>query len=503
MPPLRRLTSLLVLAGLAACQDYAYKGSDDAPQPYDTGEPFTPPIDTSSAPDIVVSPASVDLGDVDAYSALHAALVVSNVGSADLHIAAATSAWSASPDLSGTTLASGASVTVDLSTTAEVGEQTATYDVASDDPDAPLVSTPLRYTGVDDPCSWSHWRPDDGCDGGWTGTGSDGEATLTAWNPLTTTLTDAAAGVTLRVADETGFRVDDEVFLYDAASGAYAFGRLMGLAPLTLGDAVAFPAGSIVQRVPHYTDVTVDGDVDGARVVFRACGTVTVNGHLGARGGGWAGGQRTTGIPELGWQGASEAGGGGQSTAANGTAGGGGGASCNVHTDGGGGGHATPGAQGGSDSGYPCVGVAGFGGGTVGEPTLAALHYGGAGGSGYLDTDATVGSYGGKGGNGGGLVRIVAEGFVGGGVIEADGGAGEDGHWIGGASPGGGGGGAGGSLWLVGPVDVALSAVGGAGGVGSEAGSGPTLGGAGGEGRIRVDGDLRGAATPGAYLGCE
>lgn len=501
---MRRFTTLLcVLAALPACQDYAYKGSDDAPQPYDTGEPFTPPVDTASAPDIVVSPAAVDLGEVDAYTVLHATLVVSNVGSADLHIAAATSAWDAAPALTGTTLAPGASVTVELSTTAEVGDQTATYDVQSDDADAPLVSTPLRYTGLDDPCSWSHWRPDDGCDGGWTGTGTDGEATLTTWNPLTTALTDAVSGTVAHVADETGFRVDDEVFLYDAASGAWAFARVVGLAPLTLGDAVTFPAGSVVQRVPHYTDVTVDGDVDGARVVFRACGTVTVRGHLGARGGGWAGGARTTGIPELGWQGQSEAGPGAQSTAANGTAGGGGGASCNVHTDGGGGGHATAGTQGGSDSGYPCVGVAGYGGGTVGEPTLAALYYGGAGGSGYLDTDATAGSYGGAGGGGGGLVRIVAEGFVGEGVIEADGGAGQDGYWIGGASPGGGGGGAGGSVWLTGPVDTALSAVGGQGGEGSEAGSGITRGGAGGEGRIRVDGALRGAATPAAYLGCE
>jgi hypothetical protein len=494
---------LLVLASLPACQDYKLKGGDAEPAPYDTGEPYTPPVDTSSAPDIVVSPAALDLGDVDAYTRISGSVTVSNVGSAVLHIATATSAWDASPDLGGTTLAPGESVPVELATTAGVGEQTASFVVESDDPDSPVVTTPLRYNGIDDPCSWTHWRPDTGCDGGWPGTGSDGEIALTEWAPVTSTLTVAAAGTTLSLAEEGRFAVDDEVFLYDALTGTSAFGHVIGIAPITLMDPVYFPVGSVVQRVPHYTNVTVDGDVEGGRVVFRACGTVTVNGRLGAQGGGWVGGPRTTGIPELGWQGASELGYGGQSTAPNGTSGGGGGASCNVHTDGGGGGHATAGAQGGSDSGYPCVGVAGYGGGTRGDSTLVAMYYGGAGGSGYLDTDATAGSFGGAGGGGGGVVRIVAYAFDGSGVINADGGLGEDGYWIGGASPGGGGGGAGGSLWLTGDVGTTLSAIGAQGGIGSEAGGGPTRGGTGGDGRIRVDGTLAGTATPSAFLGCE
>ena len=503
LPPLRRPLLTLLVASLAGCEDYALKVQETGNPGFDTGDTYTPPVDTSSAPDILVTPSSMDLGEVDAYTVVHGPGRISNIGSADLHLTSVISGWALSPDPTGTTLAPGSSVDVDLSILAEVGEQTSTWVVGSDDPETPEVTVPLRYLGLDAPCSWSRWKPDDGCDGGWPGTGDDGEANLTAWTPVTTTLEMPAAGTTLALADESGFSVDDEVFLYDAITGASAFGHVVGIGPVTLQDAVSFPAGAVVQRVPQYTNVNVDGDVFGALVVFRACGTVTVNGRLGAQGLGWTGGRQTTGVPELGWQGESELGPGAQLTAANGTAGGGGGTSCNVHTDGGGGGHATPGAQGGSYSSFPCVGTAGFGGGMIGEPSLAAMYFGGAGGSGYLDTDATPGSYGGAGGGGGGIVRVVAQAFEGAGVIEADGAQGEDGHWIGGASPGGGGGGAGGSLWLTGDVGTTLSALGGSGGIGSEAGSGPTRGGQGGDGRVRVDGALTGASSPSAYLGCD
>lgn len=502
VPP-RHSPVLLLLVSLPGCAEYALKAVETGTPGFDTGDTYAPPVDTSSAPDILVTPSAIDLGEVDAYTIVHGSGTITNVGSADLHLTSVTAGWTIMPDPSGTTLTPGSSVDVDLSVLAGVGEQASTWVAGSDDPDTPEVTVPLRYLGIDDPCSWARWEPDDGCDGGWHGTGHDGEVDLTSWTPVTTTLSTPAAGTTLGLADESGFAVDDEVFLYDAATGTAAFGHVVGIGPVTVQDAVSFPAGTVVQRVPHYTDVTVDGDVQGSLLVFRACGTVTVNGRLGAAGTGWTGGRATTGIPEPGWQGASEVGPGAQLTAANGTAGGGGGTSCNVHTDGGGGGHATPGAQGGSYSGYPCVGIAGLGGGTIGDPSLAGLFFGGAGGSGYLDTDATAGSYGGAGGGGGGIVRIIATGFGGSGVIEADGARGVDGYWIGGASPGGGGGGAGGSVWLTGDVTMALSAVGGEGGIGSEAGSGQTRGGLGGDGRVRVDGLLTGTASPSAFLGCE
>ena len=486
-----------MLSWLLACSDYTIEETTKDP-PFDPGDSADDDTD-EGAPDIDVSPVSYDAGDVEVGALVSTRLTVSNLGDAPLEIDGATTPWTTT--FASVTLAPYESTLLEVSTSALVGLHEDSVSIASDDPDEPLVVVPLAYRGLD-PCSWEQWKPDDGCDGGWPGTGVDGEVTLASWSPNATTLAAPASGATLDVADENGFAVDDEVFLHDPVAGAWAFARVVGVVPLTLADAVDFPAGTVVQRVPHYTNVRVDETVSGARVVFRACGTVTVEGRLGADGGGWAGGQRTTTIPELGWQGRSEAGGGAQSDAANGTGGGGGSESCNVHTDGGGGGHATDGTQGGDNLPFSCGGTGGLGGGTIGEPTLAALFFGGGGGGGYLDTDATAGSYGGAGGGGGGLVRIVALGFDGGGFVGADGASGEDGHWIGGASPGGGGGGAGGSVWLTGPVAVRLSADGAGGGVGSEAGSGPTNGGTGGEGRIRVDGTLSATTSPEAYEAC-
>jgi hypothetical protein len=493
---------VVILLLLAACSDY--KIQSDAPDPTfdpgDTARPFDTAVDPG-VPDIDVNPLSWDAGDVDLASTVSTTVSVANLGDATLTLSDVVSDWTLSEGLAGLELAPGDSTVLGVSTLARAGDQTGTVTFSSDDPDEPTVVVTLAYHGLD-PCSWELWKPDDGCDGGWPGTGVDGEVTLTSWAPTTTTLTTAAAGTVLAVADETGLYPDDELFLHDAASGRWAFARVVGIAPLTVEDPVDLPAGATVQRVPHYTNVHVDGAISGSRVVFRACGTVTVDGRLSADGGGWPGGRETTGIPELGWQGESEVGAGAQSDQANGTGGGGGSTSCNVHTDGGGGGHATAGLQGGDDRAYPCGGTGGLGGGTIGEETLTGLFFGGGAGGGYLDDDATAGSFGGAGGAGGGLVRIVATGFDGTGVIAADGGAGEDGFWIGGASPGGGGGGAGGTVWLTGPTAVTLSAVGGLGGIGSEAGSGPTNGGTGGDGRIRVDGALTATATPSAYAGC-
>jgi len=148
------------------------------------------------------------------------------------------------------------------------------------------------------------------------------------------------------------------------------------------------------------------------------------------------------------------------------------------------------------------MGTGGLGGGVIGEASLARLYLGGGGGSGYLDTDAGSGSLGGAGGAGGGLVYIVAATTEGPGTISADGAPGDDGVWFGGASPGGGGGGAGGTVWLHGPVYLNVSALGGEGGIGSEAGRYSTLGGAGGDGRIRIDGAFSGAANPERYPAC-
>ncbi|MFZ5475761.1 MAG: hypothetical protein ACOZNI_03205 [Myxococcota bacterium] len=492
-----------MLAWLFACSDYELN-EEPKEVPFDSGgDTSSPFVDTGEPlPDIAVDPSEYDAGDVLEGSPVTVTVTLSNVGDAALSLALVESGWGMDVDLTGSAIPPNGGASVTLSTVAVAGEVADVLRVRSDDPDEPIVEVPLRYRGVS-PCSWELWHPDTCEDGGWGGTGADGEGVLSGdFAPTVTTLTADVAGTVLAVADETGFAVDDEVFLH-GADGSYAFARVVGLAPLTVQDAVAFSAGTVVQRVPHYTDVRVEG-ASGARVVFRACGTVSLSGDLSAAGLGWAGGQRTTTIPELGWQGASETGAGGQSNLANGTGGGGGSESCNVHADGGGGGHATAGAKGGDWDSYPCGGPGGDGGGTIGDASLATLHLGGGGGGGYLDNDAGGGSYGGRGGAGGGIVRVVATGgFTGAGAIRADGAAGEDGFYAdGGASPGGGGGGAGGSVWLVGDVGVAVSAAGGAGGVGSEAGGSPTTGGQGGDGRVRIDGAVSGTVSPEPYLGC-
>ena len=99
-------------------------------------------------------------------------------------------------------------------------------------------------------------------------------------------------------------------------------------------------------------------------------------------------------------------------------------------------------------------------------------------------------------------MRIVADGFGGIGEIRANGQRGQDGHWVGNASPGGGGGGAGGTVWLIGPASVAVSAVGAVGGEGSEAGGTLSAGGTGGDGRVRIDGAFTGVSTPDPYATC-
>lgn len=380
-----------------------------------------------------------------------------------------------------------------------------TSDTVTTTPPLDSDSAGRVETAEPGPCSWERWEDDAACTGGWGGTARDGTVRLDgAFAPFQTTLTtDAGAATSLAVADTSGLAVDDEVLVH-TPDGTALFVRVLSTGGTTLrvGTPVTAAAGSVVQRVPHYQDVTV-GTLTGSRVVFRVCGAVTVEGAIDATGAGWPGGRRATGIPEVGWQGAGSGGAGGQSDAANGTGGGGGAASCNVHADGGGGGHATAGGAGQNDAGYPCVGPGGTGGGTIGDPTLATLHFGGGGGSGYLDNDASAGSWSGAGGAGGGIVYLVARGgLLGAGVIRADGAPGEDGNWIGAASPGGGGGGAGGSIRLIGDTAVALSALGATGGTGSEAGAGPTRGGFGGAGRIRVDGRLDGTASPAALEGC-
>lgn len=521
--PRPRAALLLVgLLPLGGCSEYEVIGQKDElgggadSGPAGGGDSADPDTDTDTAvdtaeepePDIEVSPDDHDAGTVEEGSLVEVDILVRNVGEADLHLFSGSSGWSLSPDPADVILAPDETLVLHLETTAEVGDWTDALLLQSNDPDEAELTVPLAYR-VPDPCSWESWLADDTCEGGWPGTGVDGDVTLSGdFAPLSTTLSTAVtAGTALQVADATGFAVDDEVVL-QAADGTFLLGRvsLVGTGTIELSEAVSAPEGATVQRVPHYRRVTVDEELTGSLVVFRACGDLRLDADLSADGGGHAGGQRATAIPEEGWQGSSELGAGTQSASANGTGGGGGSWSCNVHADGGGGGHATAGTEGGDWDSYYCGGPGGSGGGTVGDELLSTgLFFGGGGGSGYYDNDAGAGGWGGAGGDGGGIVYIVVRDGIGGqGRVLARGDHGEDGYWpTGGTSPGGGGGGAGGTIFIVGDGKVDLDASGGEGGEGSEAGMNPTSGGTGGVGRIRVDGSWSGDASPELVSGCD
>jgi hypothetical protein len=283
----------------------------------------------------------------------------------------------------------------------------------------------------------------------------------------------------------------------------------------------------MVQRVPHYTDVSINtgssltcdafnGDKGGV-LVFRANGTITVNtadgitasnkgfrGGIGINGGG-PGGETYNGVGGTGgsgWDGdgtTNQGGGGGAASYSyNGsgsgsgglgsTGGGGGGGGSRFQGSGGSiGGNGGGGGYGGVGSGYqPGSGTTGGnggvgpggGGGGYGNSNLYSRVFlgsgGGAGGSGGV---AFVGSgKGGNGGNGGGIVYIAATNITvnNGCSIHSQGNNGLNGVFNGGRG-GNGGGGAGGS------VAILASQINNFGTISATGGSGP--GGAGGGGR--------------------
>lgn len=254
----------------------------------------------------------------------------------------------------------------------------------------------------------------------------------------------------------------------------------------------AYAVGTFLQKVPHYTDVTIgpSGSLSGQIVFFRASGTVDIQGAIDTDGRGYLGGDSGGSNPE---QGSSPTGTGGNSSLANG-GGGGAGEDATIPPGGGGGGHATAGSDGQStiSSGLPTD--QGIGGGAYGSADLSAGLFAGAGGG--TGGEGTLGNRAG-GGNGGGIVWIAAAALSITGTVSADGAAGEDGAGSVIDTVGGGGGGGGGTVWL---QTCALSGnglVSALGGFGGLAGTGSTttgFGGDGGDGRIRLD-------TPGASAG--
>lgn len=308
----------------------------------------------------------------------------------------------------------------------------------------------------------------------------------------------------------------------------------------------------MLQRVPNYTTVTINGGVTvtgsawngvkGGVVAFKATGTVTVTGNisvaqLGYRAAGQAndtgqgggGGESicgpATGPSASGTSGAAGSGdysatggsgtcgggGGGGSTAGSGSGssgGAGGGGGSTGMGGGGGGGYGTAGA---GSSGWSLVGGSGGtnssgngtsdggagGGGTYGAANLSKLFFGAAGGGGSSSSiNSGQHSWGGVGGTGAGIVYISAATVNVSGSISANGGNGNVGS---GYVCGGGGGGAGGSIYIYATDSTSLgnklvTATAGAA-AGSGCGANGRSGAAGGAGRIKV----YAASTLGGY----
>lgn len=362
-----------------------------------------------------------------------------------------------------------------------------------------------------------------------------GRGTADAINFSSTVNTAAGSTGIITSSTISGIDIGDEIIIINlqgvsttyADVGEYEFRTVVGSVGTTK---LLLDAGLIngyngttqsimVQRVPQYTDVTVNSGQNfrptpfngtkGGVIAFKASGTVSVAGTIhanfcGYKGGtgGVDGGSRSTGgqsfcsntgggsggsIADVGLAGVCGGGGGGGYNISTGYAGGagsaslggagGGGGSVHYATNplgggGGGGGYGTYGYYGvgtnnGTSGGTNTSGAGGTGGvagggagggGTYGDATLSTAYFGTGGGGG--GGGATTG---GIGGTGGGIIIIHADTINISGSVSSAGSSG--------ASPtygGGGGGGAGGSiLFLADTISLGtnlVSAVGGSGG---------------------------------------
>ncbi|MFA6049053.1 MAG: helicase HerA-like domain-containing protein [Candidatus Micrarchaeia archaeon] len=279
----------------------------------------------------------------------------------------------------------------------------------------------------------------------------------------------------------TGLAANDEVLIINLQGTSTDYGYVGNYETrtiasisgneLTLDAALANNYGNtslqkiIVQRVPHYTNVTIGASANmtasgwngtkGGVIFFRANGTVNITGKVVAQSHGFRGG---AGCSDCDAQdGESYAGQVGSTT----NFGGGGaglsdGFSCGDAA--GGAGHGTAGGSGDAWGGGTCGG--GILGSAYGYANLTRLFLGGGGGG---DSQAS----GANGQNGGGIIAIFASNLSVSGAISAA------------PTVGTGGGGAGGSILLKGK-DVSL----GSSIVNASGGLGPTIIGDGGQGRI-------------------
>ena len=382
---------------------------------------------------------------------------------------------------------------------------------------------------------------DNDCDGDvdedlWVGTGADGDLEVTGTVVLATDMSGsrsepdavsfpvtAISGATITVTGTVaGLAPGDEVLLInmqgsDAAHssvGAYEFGSVDAVSgsDVTLAEAVAEVYGEsgntdlsdqviVLQRVPHYQDVTVyaggtltteawDGAMGGV-LAFRAAGALWIEdtGVITVSELGYMAGDTGTCNNCDAFQGESIAGegvgdefGSPYNEAIGGFLANYGGGGANVT---GGGGNHGGGATAGDSWNYggytaPEAGIA------YGQPTLATAFLGSGGGGvwngGYDDVTEDPG----PGGDGAGILYIgcgllLAEGH---GALQALGGTTD--HWSHGSWTYGAGGGAGGTIFLIAEeVELATDSVSAEGGFGEA--THLRLGGDGGRGRVRID----------------
>ena len=431
------------------------------------------------------------------------------------------------------------------------------------------------------------------------GTGADGACTVSASTNINTgtcvsrangdavnfsvtTNVSAGSGSITLSSSPTGLAVGDEILIinlqgttssnigvYETAYISQINGNTLTLENNLTNGFDGTTQKIMVQRIPQYTSVTVNSGYSfypsawngakGGVLMFRATGTVTVNGTIHANASGYRGGTNTSwngglaGETYTGYGGGiggsntsingkngSTSGGGGAAgvegtgagtigTGGVGGSGGGGGFASGIYGyltksgGGGGGGYGTGGAKG-SAPGYDdavngttgssgnggrgqasesasSYGGGGGGGGTYGISNLTKLFFGSGGGAG----GAAMAFTGGAGGVGGGIVVVAAKTVTvnSGGYIRSNGGNGGNsqvyGEWECAAdrSPAGGGAGAGGSVFLItDSASIGTSHVTGPGGTGGLGNC--NNGGAGGSGRIRIEymTSLTGTSSP-------
>ena len=276
----------------------------------------------------------------------------------------------------------------------------------------------------------------------------------------------------------------------------------------------------IVQRVPNYNNVTINGTLTssawngstGGVLAFRALRTVSISssGYINLDGKGYRGGPRygCHGTDyQYGYVGESERG--GYNSVRQGNSFGIGGGAGNGQGTGGGGGYGTTGTNGQCAA---CADDYGRGGNAIGETTIGELYFGGGGGaSGAHSSGGREGAY---GGNGGGIISIFANTLTINGNISTKGSNGENGYIPPTQCISGGSGGSGGTIKLISESITISGSINALGGIGGNAPAatgtcGPSpcsstpycvAGANGALGRVRLDSEtLSGSSNPSPY----